>query len=328
MSKSRRTVLVVGCGSIGQRHARLFSARSDVELWVCDKDKARLVEVELVASAKRIFDDYERALTQRPSVVWVCTPDRDHAPVAMAAMRAGSHVFCEKPLADELVSAQAIVRTVHETGRLFTVGYCLRCEPGMMAIRSLIDQGTLGTLVAARANVGDYRCLELSKTGFYAQVPDTLVLDHSHDLDWLRWYFGKVSRVSGFAGQLGEAEIKPSPNVVQASIQFESGALAGWHVDYVQNPGTRRIDVIGDRGAARYECGCGRVELKVYGRSSNDQIDVASDRDGMYRAEQQHFLDAVDDKHPPLVSADDGLNTLRVAWAIIDSYREGKVVRL
>src|SRR3972149_5140429 len=105
MVKDRTKVLVVGCGSIGLRHARLLAERRDVEVWVCDMRPEALQAASSAAPGARTFEDFGQALRAGPDVVFVCTPNDLHRPNAIVALEAGCDVFCEKPLAESLDSA-------------------------------------------------------------------------------------------------------------------------------------------------------------------------------------------------------------------------------
>ena len=106
---AKKTVLIAGCGSIGHRHARLLSERPDVVLWGCDPNPEMLEDIASQAAIERQFSDHRAALAKGPDMVWVCTPEETHAPIAIDALRAGADVFCEKPLADSVESGRAII---------------------------------------------------------------------------------------------------------------------------------------------------------------------------------------------------------------------------
>jgi predicted dehydrogenase len=326
MSDTQRTVLVVGCGSIGRRHIRLLNERSDTTVWACDRDPEIMADAMAKAPAARTFAKLDDALTEHPDFVWVCTPDQAHAPVAVAAMRAGAHVFCEKPLSDTVDGAIEISEAAKSTGRLVGVGYILRCEDGFQCIRQMIDDGKLGTLLSASARIGAYDTLLFSKTDFMIARKDSLVLDYSHEIDYLLWYFGPVAEVTATAACIGDLAKKAAPNVVDATMRFANGAVVGLHMDYIQLPGRRSLELYGDGGRLSYTPGTGVIHYEEHGADAITDIPVTGERDDWFRREHQLFFEAVDAEQQPLVSAADSLATLRVATAIITAYREKRVV--
>ena len=106
----RKRVLVVGCGSIGRRHLRLLHERPDVAAAACDPDTAAAEGVTAIGAAIPFFTDLPAALREhRPDFAVVANPNRFHADAALAAMKAGAHVLCEKPIADTLANGRRIV---------------------------------------------------------------------------------------------------------------------------------------------------------------------------------------------------------------------------
>jgi len=317
----KRSALVVGCGSIGQRHARLLGERGDIDVWACDSLEKNLVETRQKAPVTREFTDYKAGLTQHPDFVWVCTPNRLHAPVAVDALRAGAHVLCEKPLADTVEAGQAIVDAVVATGKTFLLGHTLRWFPGMKFIKQAIQEGKLGVVVAARASVQGYHSLEVARTDYRRYEKAALLLDYAHEVDYLRWFLGEVVDVKAVATTMGHLDHMMTPNVIDAVLRFAGGPTAAVHYDYVVMPGLREIEIFGDNGKLYYDTSQPTLDFTRGRQGPPEKVRVmAADYDDPYRAEIQAFLDAVDGKCAPVVSAQDGLETLKVIYRIVDSY--------
>ena len=274
------------------------------------------------------FHGLESGLAAHPDCDWVCTPDPAHEVVATAVLRAGAHVFCEKPLAHNVESGAAIVAAAEETGRAVGVGYVVHCEAGVEWIKRLLDERWLGTVVSANVHVGAYDTLLNMKSSFITARTDSLVLDYSHELDYLQWFLGPVDEVTATAGSIGSLPLKPDPNVVAATLRFANGAVAGLQLDNVQLPGRRSIEIYGDAGRLSYTMGSGLLRLSAHGADAATNIPIAGERDDWFRKEHQSFLDAVAAGHQPLVSPADGLATLRLAKAVITAYQEKRTVHL
>lgn len=318
---TKRTALVVGCGSIGQRHARLLSERSDIEVWACDPVESNLQEVAQKATIARAFKDHTTALGERPDLVWVCTPNRLHAPVAVDALHAGADVLCEKPLADTVEAGQAIVDAVAATGRTLLVGYTLRWFPAYQFIERAVREGRLGTVFGARVRLHGYRSLTTARTDYRHHEKAALLLDYSHEIDYLRLYLGEVVEAKALATTMGQREHMISPNVIAVALRFAGGPLATVHFDYIQKPEARELDLFADDGMIHYNSSDDHVDFYQGQEGQMEQVPVKpADYDDPYRAEIQAFLDAVDGKAPPLVSAQDGLAVLKIIYAIVDSY--------
>ena len=322
---SKRTVLVVGCGSIGQRHARLLDEREDLSLWICDPVEENLAATQAETSPVKIFTDYQAGLQERPDVVWVCTPNRLHAPVAIDALHAGADVFCEKPLADTVEAAQAIADAVEETGKTFMLGYSLRWNPGYQFMDTAIQSGKIGAPIGGRVRLHGYQSLLCARTGYRQSERAALLLDYSHEIDALRWFLGEIVDAKAFATTLGNREKIIDPNVVAGILRFAGGQVATLQIDYVQRPDAREIDIFADDGMLHYNTGDGFVRCYTGQEGEFEDVNgTLPHRDDYYRAEIQSFLDAVDGKRPPVVTVQDGLQVMKAVFALVGSYEESQ----
>ncbi len=184
-----KTILIVGCGSIGHRHARLLSERADIALWGCDLDETLLADISKYAKIQRRFSDYKVALQEKPDMVWVCTPEVSHSAISIEALNTGADVFCEKPLASTIEQGQQIVDAVKKTGRTFTVGYVLRCEGGMNLIKQIVDEKKIGNVLGGKVILGAYEELVCyCKSDYHLQGKNIVVLDYIHEINYLRCF--------------------------------------------------------------------------------------------------------------------------------------------
>jgi predicted dehydrogenase len=317
---SKRTVLLVGCGSIGQRHARLLGEREDISLWICDPVEENLVTPQNETRVDRVFADYRMGLQEQPDMVWVCTPNRLHAPVAIDALNAGADVFCEKPLADTVEAAQAIVDTVEQSGKTCMLGYSLRWNPGYQFMAQAIQSGQIGAPVAGRVRLHGYESLLCARTNYRQSERGALLLDYSHEIDALRWFLGEIVEARAFAATLGSREKSITPNIVAGILRFAGGQVATLQIDYVQLPGAREIDIFADKGMLHYNTGDGFVRCYTGGDGDYHDVPGALPRDDYYRNEIQSFLDAVDGKCAPVVTAQDGLQVMKAVFELVTSY--------
>jgi predicted dehydrogenase len=155
--------LIVGLGSIGQRHARNLRIilGDEVELLAF---RARglthvigeggvTTEHETVASRLGVREhfDLDDAITQHPDVAFVCNPTKLHVPVAQRLANAGCHLFIEKPVADSLEGVETLAQTVGEKRVVAVVGCQLRFHPLLRRVHALVQAGALGRVTAVRA---------------------------------------------------------------------------------------------------------------------------------------------------------------------------------
>src|SRR5258706_15684951 len=104
----RRSILVVGVGSIGERHLRCFAATGRADVSFCEVNAAMRQTIAERYQIARVFGDYESALKEPPDAVVICTPAHLHVPMALAAVRAGVNLLIEKPLSTSLTDVDTL----------------------------------------------------------------------------------------------------------------------------------------------------------------------------------------------------------------------------
>jgi predicted dehydrogenase len=165
-------VLVVGLGTMGMSHARAYQAIDGFELvGLCTRNAAARSDLDKEFAGIPRFDDLTEALKAlKPDAVSINTYTEHHAPMALEALAAGAHVFCEKPLADSLEAAEALVAAARKASKALLVGYILRVHPSWTRF---VEIGrTLGKPLVMRMN------LNQQSSGSFWQVhkPDALDL--------------------------------------------------------------------------------------------------------------------------------------------------------
>ena len=139
---------VIGTGFRGRTHLTVLKELGAPVVALCDVTPAALAEAAPLAPGARHYADY-RVLLADPEVdaVVIVTPNFLHREQAIAALDAGKHVLCEKPLATTVEDAQAILDAANKSGRAFLAGHELRFAPVYLALKALLDQGVIGRLV-------------------------------------------------------------------------------------------------------------------------------------------------------------------------------------
>ena len=118
---------VVGCGGIANaKHLPAMKKNGNFNIVAfCDliEERAEKAKKEFGTSDARVYTDFQELIKEDLDAVYVLTPNNAHAPVAIAAMKAGKHVMCEKPMAKTYAEAKEMVQTAKETGKILTIGY-------------------------------------------------------------------------------------------------------------------------------------------------------------------------------------------------------------
>lgn len=325
------STLVIGFGSIGRRHTRVLGEIGLSDIRVCDLSAELLAKARDEFGVRQTFGSLEDGLASRPDTVFICSPTALHVEQAVQAMRAGAHVFTEKPLSTSIEGVAEMEAVARDLGKMVMVGHCFRFHEGLRKAKGWLDEGRIGRLISVRAAVGEYipdvmpnyRNMYISKyNGAYELM---------HDIDLALWYADqRPASVLGIDGTFGDTGME-SPDLVELLIRFEDRCVANVHLDFFQRARRRQIELLGAEGTiivefaswdvcylSRYEAGIGEWHHE----------DIPTDRDDMFRAEDEAFLQAVAEGSPVPVTTADGLLAVSVMNAAQESARTGMAVEL
>src|SRR4051794_24893596 len=155
MAREHR-VLVVGVGSIGERHVRCFAATSRARVSVCEVNPELRQAVAERYTVTGAFADLDAGLAAGPEVVVICTPAHLHVPMALAAVRAAAHVLVEKPLSTGFDGVPELLREADARRVVAGVAYVYRAHPALAAMRDAIRSGRFGEPVQVVATCGQH----------------------------------------------------------------------------------------------------------------------------------------------------------------------------
>jgi predicted dehydrogenase len=149
---------IIGCGGISNnKHMPAIKRMNDVEMVAfCDIaiEKAEQAKKDFGSEESRVYEDYKELLEKETEidVIYVLTPNRSHSEISVAAMKAGKHVMCEKPMAKTYAEAKLMVDTAKETGKVLTVGYQNRYRDDSTYLNKACRAGELGDIYYAKAH--------------------------------------------------------------------------------------------------------------------------------------------------------------------------------
>lgn len=322
---------VIGLGMMGQLHSRVVLEHPGARLvGVANADTAQVQRIVGVGGTKG-YTDYRRLLDDRAiDAVIVCTPDQSHLEPALAALDAGKHLLVEKPLATDVVEAEAIVAAADRTHRLLMVGHLLRFDPRYAQAFHLIRRGEIGEITHVWTRRNNPRGAARRLAGRTSLMNYLGV----HDVDLIRWLTGQeVRTVYAVATSRLNADLGVEDSVF-ALLRFDGGVVGSLELSWAfpEQMGARiygGLDALGTAGAVHVDVF--NQGLRVVTRQESTNLDtmhwpVVHDRlAGDLREEVHHFIECVRTGTPPLVTGADGLAAVRVAQAAIESIRTGEV---
>jgi len=309
-------ILVIGAGSIGQRHIRNLRTLGVKRIVVVDPDADRIASAEALGA--KPCASLSDALAMNPAAALVCTPPTEHLPVAQRVLAAGAHVFVEKPLAATLDGVDALLNLAVERQRFICVGYNLRFHPGIQKLKRIVSSNGIGKLLAIQAEFGqylpDWRKDQDYRHGYHARAEGGgIILDASHEIDYVRWIAGEIQSVQCIAEHLSTLETE-AEDVAIITMRTADRAIAEVHLDCVQRGYSRVCKIIAEEGTAIWDVR-GSVRLLRAGSDNWQEFRVDCEYNLPFVSEMGHFLDCIATGHPPLVDGATGRRVLEIALA-------------
>jgi predicted dehydrogenase len=334
--------LVIGLGSIGQRHVRNLRALCgdavDIIAYRVRRDTPLLTDTFQVIAAEsvedrygiRTFFDLNLALAEKPDFALVCNPSNLHVSVAQALAAANCHFLIEKPLSDSLDGIDGLIGSCEREGLVALVGYQWRFHPLLARVRSLLVEGALGHLVSVQAEAGeylpgwhpyeDYRRMYAARR----EQGGGVILSQIHELDYLYWLFGAPRRVVAMGGTRSRLDIDVEDTV--AILMDMGGMPVQVYEDYLQRPARRVLRIVGDHGVIDADLLAPRLTVFKEGMLVEEAMFEGFTRNQLFLDEMRHFLDCVAGRAKPLVTLRDGAVSLRMALAARNSLETGRIV--
>ena len=331
-----KRLLIVGLGSIGRRHARLAKK-------MCPD--ARVVALrhrdcsgELPPGVDECVSTIEAALDCGPQAAVVANPATHHLEVALPLARAGVHLLVEKPISASVEGVRELIGVCRAQGLTLVTGYNLRYLTSLQRFRDELRSGRVGRVLSVRCEVGQYLPSWRPGTDYRESVSARselgggVLLELSHEIDYLRWILGEVESVSAVLHRSGglEIEVEDTAHLV---IGFRSGmdepaVVAALNMDFVRRDTQRTCAAIGAGGTLRWDGIAGTVEAFDPGGGTawETLYSEETSRDSAYESEWSNFLGCIETGESPGVSGEDGLAVLNVIAAARESSSSGRVV--
>jgi predicted dehydrogenase len=323
---AKHSVLVIGCGSIGERHLRAFLKTGRVQATACDASPAllqRMADTYQVSVAA----DWSAALAQRFDAVVICTPAPLHVPMATQALASGSHVLVEKPLSHSLEGVDELLKTRDRTGRQVAVAYVLHVYAVLVAAREFLRRGEFGPVRQATVVTG--QSFHLFRPA-YAQtyyrdrrtgggaIQDAL----THSVNWVESVLGPADSVLCDCAHLVLPGVEVE-DTVHVSARH-GAAMSAFAINQFQAPNETTLQFNAARGSVKIELPKNR--WGTFGEGAGDWTwhDLpAVERDTPFINQANAFLDQLEGQPSRLCSLEAAAQTLRFNLAALASAESG-----
>jgi predicted dehydrogenase len=326
--------LLVGFGSIGKRHRDILRSKFPVSEHKILKSHFLAVDKEL---ENDVFFKAEDAKLFKPDITVICSPAPTHIFFAQIFADTKSNMFIEKPISTSTSGIKELIKTCEQNKTVLQVGYNLRFSVSLQKFKEIVDSGKLGSLQKIECETGqylpDWRPESDYRVGVSArkELGGGVLLELSHEIDYLRWIFGEVIWVSGELTTESDLEID-----VEDTARFKmgfhdmsdlNGLVADVTLDFVRRTPSRICRVYGSIANLEWNGLTGEVSIFEHNKNAREKIYTdPNDLNKTYELEWLSFIDSVNTGNKPFVTGEDGLRVIEIIEAIrIASDTGGKV---
>jgi predicted dehydrogenase len=332
MPSPRPLILVIGCGSIGERHVRTFLATGRADVLACDNRPAirqQMTERYGVGS----IADWAPAL-ENPAVtgVVIATPAPLHVAIATRCLEAGRHVLIEKPLSLDLAGIDGLIAARERGGRFAAVAYVLHFVPALQGARQFLLAGSFGAVRHVAVNTGQH--FPLFRPAYreiyyrdHAQGGGAIQDALTHMANAIEWVVGPTSRVFCDAAHqvLEGVTVEDTVNVAARN----GDVLVSYALNQFQAVNETRWDFHAETGSVRVELNAQRWGAMARGENEwKWHAAPVPERDQLFVAQAHAFLDGCEGRPQLLCTLEEGWQTLRFNLAALQSWRENRLVTL
>jgi UDP-N-acetylglucosamine 3-dehydrogenase len=328
-------VAVIGVGSMGKNHARVYSELPEANLVaIADSDQELAAATAEKYNVHAYTDYYELLEKEKPDAVSIVVPTALHEKVGIVALEAGAHVLMEKPIAATVEEGQCLIEKARTVHKQLMVGHIVRFNPAMQALKQKLADGDLGRI---------FQVFCRRAGPFPARVRDVgVVVDLApHDVDVMRFLIG-AEPLRAYA----ETEQRIHTNhedLLWGLLRFPDGVVGSLEINWLTPTKIREVLVLGERGLFRvddltqdlyfYENAQVNGELwpalkTLKGVSEGHMIRYAIQRYEPLKAELQSFVSAIKEERPVPVRGEDGLAALRLALALVKAGQTHQVIEV
>ncbi len=339
--------MAIGWGLIGtgrhpdSRVAPAMALAEDAEIIAAySRDQQRAEEFARKHGAQEAYTSVEALLgDSRVDAVFIASPNHLHAPHAILAAQAGKHLFVEKPMATAVSESLDMIKACSANGVKLGVGFQLRYHPGHLEARRLVQEGVLGEIALAQAQLGSGTRGEVTReprtglSGWWEQ-PD--MVGHSmamigsgvHGVDDLEFILGQtVVEVAALTD--GQTAGAPLENLAVMSLRFSGGAIGMVCCGNRMPDSKNDVTIYGSDGRVLLEDASRPLlggSLEVASETVNSSATYTPDPLALIKWQIEGFNKAITLDEEPRASGPDGLRSVQVTLAMIESARSRRTV--
>ena len=322
---------IIGLGSIGRRHLRLISEiRPDIKIIAVRSGHGERCDEEKMA-AKTVYSIGE-AVDEGVQAAIISSPATLHLKQSLELAKNGIHLLIEKPISHTSDRVKELLKIVNENRITTMVGYVLRYDLGAIKFKNWLDNKIKGKILHARIECGSYLPdwrpdQDYRKTvSALSELGGGVLLELSHEIDYLYWFFGKPKDVQAQIRNSGTLDINVEDQV-DLLMTSEQGYCISVQIDFNRRHVERKCKVLTTEGELIWDAVNKNVTWKGVNKEQS-KYEYNNERNSIYRKQLEVFFDCIENDNDPIVTVKDGINVISLIDAVRNASEKGIKVSL
>lgn len=328
--------LFCGLGSIAERHITNLLSLKETDIIAFRRNNLPLRTID---KKIKTYTNLNEALNEKPEAAFITSPTVFHIPLAIKLANIGCHLFIEKPLSNELVNLDQLVKIIKKKNLNVQIGFMMRYHPAIKQIKEWLKKGIIGESVFARVCWGEYlpswHPWEDYRKSYAANkdLGGGPIFTLCHDIDLMENFFGEPKSVYAMSNKKSSLEIS-TEHSVEILYEYKNDLIVEIHLDFLQLPPKRTWEIIGNKGRIEFDYYKNLLELyiidpnKLSFKKTTLNFSTKFKRNDMFFEEIKNFVDCIKKKKIPDVTLEDGIRNLKLLVATHKSINLKKVVNI
>jgi predicted dehydrogenase len=327
-----KTILIVGFGSIGNRHFKNILNNYKMKIIICTKrkDLGRLIGKNIL-----VVDSISKALIHKPNIALISNETSFHVKTAIRLAKAELDLFIEKPLSSSSNDLKELEKVVNENHLISLVGCDHRFHPCLKKIKEILDKKKLGRIFSVQVEssslLSDWHPYEDYRKGYSAkkELGGGIATTMTHELDFLRWFFGDIKEIFSITKKVSNLDIT-ADDISTMNMIFENGIIGEVHLDFFARPQFKSCKIRGVKGTLYWNTDSNDVKIFYNNQKKWKMIFKPKkfERNQMFVKELDYFLKCVKNKNKTFNDITEGKKTLQVILGAKKSSQFKKTIML
>jgi len=335
-----KTVLVVGLGSIGRQHIEVITKNfPEINIVLLRHKKCNKTNIDKLGLYKCVTSINE-AISAKPQAAIITNPATMHVEIAQKLANCGINLLIEKPISNSSKGIQALIDTCHKNNCILMTAYNLRFSPSLLEFKRQLNAKIIGNIYSVQSEIGQYLPSWRPDSDYRVGVSANkslgggVLLELSHEIDYLRWIFGPVNWVISHISKQSDLDIdvEDSANIIigfKGTDSSDVEVIASLNMDFIRHDTSRKCIAIGEKGTLLWDGVSGKVEhYEKDGLGWNTIFSSKTDMSYTYKQEIKSFFNSIESCESPYISGDDGMIAVSIVEAIKKSSSIKSIVYL